>query len=178
MRTSIDTGHMWVEGLVLLSRVTGEARYLDAARGVGDCLLRLEELGWTRPEPGPRNAGWPLIALAALCDATGDERYLDAAHRIAARAIAVQRADGRWTMRLGYLDDYCAWQNAVLLTGLSRLHALDPANTLAAAVERGGRALLDLGRTPEGTFVYLTRYDYRWTHRTGLVREALPASMG
>jgi hypothetical protein len=33
--------------------------------------------------------------------------------------------------------------------------------------------MLDLGRTPEGTFVYLTRYDYRWTQRSGLVREAL-----
>lgn len=173
VRTSIDTGHMWVEGLLLLGQVTGEPRYLEAAVGVGECLLGLEKLGWTRPEPGPRNAGWPLIALAALARDTGDQRFADAALRIARAAVDRQAPDGRWLMRLGRLADYCAWQNAVLLVGLHRLVDLTGAADLRAAVERGGRALLELGRTPEGTFIYLTRYDYRWTHRTGLVREAL-----
>ena len=36
--------------------------------------MRLERIGWTRPEPGPRNSGWPLVALASLYRATGDER--------------------------------------------------------------------------------------------------------
>ena len=173
VRTSVDTGHMWVEGLLLLGRVTGEPRYVDAAVGVGECLLGLEKLGWTRPEPGPRNAGWPLIALTALARETGDQRFSDAALRIARTAVGRQAPDGRWLMRLGWLEDYCAWQNAVLLVGLHRLADLTGAADLRAAVERGGRALLDLGRTPEGTFIYLTRYDYRWSQRSGLVREAL-----
>ncbi len=173
LRTSMDTGHVWVEGLVLLEQVTGEARYLEAARGVGRCLLGLEKLGWTRPEPGPRNAGWPLVALAALAARTGESAFLDAARRIAAGAVRAQAADGRWTMRLGYREDYCAWQNAVLLTGLARVDALVDDPVLRLSLERGGRALLDRGRTPEGTFTYLTRFDYRWAHRTGLVREAL-----
>lgn len=174
-RTSIDTGHMWVEGLVQLARVTGEMRYLDAARKVGDCLAGLESAGWTRPEPGPRNAGWPLIALSCLAEATGDERYLAAARRIAKTAIERQRPDGRWLMRLGHLEDYGAWQNSVLLTGLCRLLALDEIPDVRAAVARGGRALLDLGRTRQGTFVALTRFDYRWTNYSALVREALAA---
>jgi hypothetical protein len=175
VRTSIDTGHMWVEGLILLSQLTGEDRYLSAACRVGDCLLGLEQMGWTRPEPGPRNAGWPLIALSALARATGDERYLLAAQRIAALAISRQAPDGRWLMRLGYIEDYCAWQNSVLLVGLSRLLDLVDLPEVRVAAERGGRALLDLGRTPEGTFIYMTRFDYRWTHYTALVREALAA---
>lgn len=178
VRTSVDTGHMWVEGLLLLTEITGEERYLEAAVEVGECLLRLEAMGWTRPEPGPRNAGWPLVALAALGRATRQQRFLDAADRIAHTAVTRQEPDGRWLMRLGYLRDYCAWQNSVLITGLSRAADLLDAVDLRAAAERGGRAMLDLGRTPEGTFVYLGRYDYRWPQRSGLVREALACVYG
>src|SRR5581483_11478127 len=41
VETSLDTGHMWVEGLLLLSAITGRDRYAAAARGIGECLLRL-----------------------------------------------------------------------------------------------------------------------------------------
>ena len=68
--TSIDTGHMWVEGLLLLAALTGRRRYREAACATGDCLLGLIDLGWTRPEPGPRNSGWPLVALSALYRST------------------------------------------------------------------------------------------------------------
>jgi hypothetical protein len=176
--TSLDTGHMWVEGLLLLGALTDCDRYIAAARGIGDCLLRLEQIGWARPEPGPRNSGWPLVALAALSRATGDERYLHGARRIANSAIAAQKPDGRWTMRLGFWDGYCAWQNSVLLTGLARLLAVDPEPKaiLEASFRAGAEALLDLGRYEDGGFVYLDRYDYRWVSRTGLIREALAAA--
>lgn len=173
VRTSIDTGHTWTEGLVLLSEVTGDDRYLETAVRVADGLLGLHELGWTRPEPAPRNSGWPLIALSAVAHATGDERYLDVAAQIACLAMEAQGTDGRWTNRIGLADDYCAWQNAVLLIGLDRLHGLNGDGAVAASVRRGLDALLELGRNPDGTFVYMTRFDYRWANRAGLVREAL-----
>jgi hypothetical protein len=88
VETSIDTGHMWVEGLLLLGAIMDCRRYVDAARGIGECLLRLEEIGWTRPEPGPRNSGWPLIAFAALYRSTLDARFLDAARRVVRRRCA------------------------------------------------------------------------------------------
>jgi hypothetical protein len=178
VETSIDTGHMWVEGLLLLGAITAHARYVDAARGIGECLLALESIGWTRPEPGPRNSGWPLVALAALYRATGDERYLAAARRVAASAIAAQGADGRWTMRLGFWDGYCAWQNAVLLVGLARLVAVDPqpAGDVETSFRSGAAALLDLGRYDDGGFIYLDRSDYRWVSRTALILEALEAA--
>ncbi|WDZ82662.1 hypothetical protein [Micromonospora cathayae] len=171
--TSVDTGHVWTEGLVLFGQVSGDGRYLDAARRIGDCLVRLHEIGWTRPEPGPRNSGWPLIALASLARATGEARYLDVVGRIARRAVAAQHPDGRWLMRLGLHDDYCAWQNAVLLTGLARTLEIADDPTVRAAFLAGCRALVDLGRNPDGTFVFLGRFDYRWANRSALIREAL-----
>lgn len=171
--TSVDTGHMWTEGLVLFAQASGDDRYLDAACRVGDCLIRLAGIGWTRPQPGPRNSGWPLIALTALARATGKARYLDAARATARAALAAQRPDGRWLMRLGLADDYCAWQNAVLLTGLAHLLTVDDDAEVRKAFLAGSRALVDLGRNPDGTFIYLQRFDYRWANRSALIREAL-----
>lgn len=173
VRTSIDTGHLWTEGLVLFGQVSGESRYLEAAGRVADCIAGLVDLGWTRPEPGPRNSGWPLMALTAVARATGSSVYVDAALRTAKAALAGQHPDGRWLMRLGLVDDYCAWQNAVLLIGLARLQALSPSAEVAAAFSAGARALLTLGRNRDGSFVYLTRFDYRWANRAALIREAL-----
>ncbi|SEE87643.1 hypothetical protein [Jiangella alba] len=173
VRTSIDTGHLWTEGLVLFGLLSGETRYLDAARQVADCIVGLVDLGWTRPEPGPRNSGWPLMALTAVAGATGSPVYVDAAERTAKAAVAAQHPDGRWLMRLGLADDYCAWQNAVLLIGLARLQALSPSPEIGAAFEAGARALLTLGRNRDGSFVYLSRFDYRWANRSALIREAL-----
>ena len=178
VETSIDTGHMWVEGLLLLGAITNRERYIEAARGIGECLLRLEEIGWTRPEPGPRNSGWPLVALAALYRATSDERYVVAARRIAASAVAAQGTDGRWTMHVGFWAGYCAWQNAVLLIGIARLLSVDPEPpaALEEAFRAGSDALLELGRYDDGGFVYLDRFDYRWVSRQGLIRESLAAA--
>ncbi|WP_116948945.1 hypothetical protein [Jiangella endophytica] len=173
VRTSIDTGHLWTEGLVLFGLLSGESRYVEAARRVADCVVGLVDLGWTRPEPGPRNSGWPLMALCAVASATGSSGYLDAAARTAKAALAAQHPDGRWLMRLGLTDDYCAWQNAVLLIGLARLQELEPTAEVAAAFEAGARALLTLGRNRDGSFVYLSRFDYRWANRSALIREAL-----
>ncbi|MBX9471925.1 hypothetical protein [Microcella sp.] len=171
--TSIDTGHMWTEGLVLLGQLTGDERYLEAARGVGECILRLHELGWTRPQPGPRNAGWPLLALSALARLDHEPRVIAAIRDISELALSAQSADGRWLMRLGHLRDYCAWQNAVLISGLLR-----GAEVTGDAVARdgaiaGARALITTGRNPDGTFVFLGRFDYRWANRSALIREAL-----
>jgi len=174
--TSIDTGHMWVEGLLLLAALTGRRRYRDTACATGDCLLGLIDLGWTRPEPGPRNSGWPLVALSALYRSTLDRRYLEGARRVARQALEAQGADGRWTMRVGFHDGYCAWQNAVLLVGLARLLAVDDDPEVERAFRSGSEALLELGRYDDGGFIYLDRFDYRWVSRQAQIREALAAA--
>lgn len=173
VRTSIDTGHVWTEGLVLLSQVLGDDRYLRTAMQVADGLLHLHRLGWTRPQPAPRNSGWPLIALSAVAGATGESTYLDVAKQIAHGAMKAQSADGRWLNRIGLADDYCAWQNAVLLVGIGRLLEQEPDSELEKGLLHGLASLVDSGRNPDGTFIYMTRFEYRWANRAGQVREAL-----
>lgn len=175
VRTSVDTGHMWVEGLLLFGALSNDTRYLDAARGIGDCLTRLTALGWSKPEPGPRNAGWPLIALTALATWYPESDYLDTALRISDVAMQAQTDDGQWLMRVGRARRGSAWQSSVLLTGLARVHALAPDERLEQALTRGFRALLTAGRHRDGSFVNYDRFDYAGIYESGLVREALAA---
>lgn len=178
VETSIDTGHMWLEGLLLFGALTGEPRYRAAARMIGDCLIGLIEVGWTKPEPGPRNSGWPLIALSAMYRATGDLVYLDGARRIARSALAAQAPDGRWTMRVGFFQGFCAWQHAILISGLCRLLDVDPEPdaALEPAIRAGAHAMVTLGRNADGSFIFMDHFQYGWSSRTGLIREALAAA--
>jgi len=176
VQTSIDTGHIWVEGLLWFGAVSNDRRYQDAARTIGDCLLRLVDLGWARPQPGPRNAGWPLIALSALARSTGESKYLDGARQVARDALAAQRPDGQWTMRLAKTDSGSGWQMGLLLTGLSRLYALDPTPEIDEAMRRGFRAVLTFGRHRDGTFTNYDRFDYGQVYDTGMIRETLAAA--
>ncbi len=106
---NVDLGHAWLEGLITHHRLTGERRSLDAARAMGDQLV--SRVGKAR---NPRQFGWPMIALAALADATGDARYRDAAVRFAEPALRAYEptpAAGNWMV--GILADGLAAVQAV-----------------------------------------------------------------
>jgi hypothetical protein len=117
LQTSVDTGHQWVEGLLNYYFISGDESALDAARTIGECLLRLIQLGWCRPEPGPRNSGWPLIALTALAEATGEARFLEGCHAIVAQVAPAQLPAGYWPIMIGFRPAFCPWQNTVLMAG-------------------------------------------------------------
>jgi hypothetical protein len=104
----VDLGHTWTEGLVTYHRLTGEVRALEAARGIADALV-----GWDSRARNPRQFGWPMIALAAVYDATRERRYLDAALDYAGAAMTTYRptpAAGDWKM-------------GILADGLATVHA-------------------------------------------------------
>jgi hypothetical protein len=170
--TSVDSAHLWVEGLLLFSVLTGRRRYAEAADRIGGCLLRLADAGLCRPEPGPRYAGWPLIALVALYRSTNRRPYLDGALRIAETALAAQDEDGRWPTRSGYWEGFCPWMHAILLTGIARLMSVQRTPDLEAAFHAGANALVELGRVG-GAFFDIDRFDGRQPRYPGAIREAL-----
>src|SRR5581483_2766665 len=125
-------GHTWVEGLLTHWRLTGEVRSLEAARGIADALVHLEDKAGN-----PRQLGWPLIALTATYDATGERRYLEAAHGYADRALALLAPTptaGDWKM--GILADGLAYTWAASGDERLRRWLVHYADALLAAPER------------------------------------------
>jgi hypothetical protein len=139
----VDLGHTWTEGLVSYWRLSGERRALEAARGIADALIPR-----VAKAHNPRQFGWPMIALAAVHDATGERRYLDGLRAYADAAMAVYRptpAAGDWKM--GILADGLARVDAA--TGDERLRRwlVSYADALVAEPERwsDARYALPLG---------------------------------
>jgi hypothetical protein len=111
----VDLGHTWAEGLITHYRLTGEVRSIEAARGIADVLV--DKVDRAR---NPRQFGWPMLALAAVYDATNDRRYRDAGLEYALggiRAFEPTPASGDWKM--GILADGIAATHAA--TGDDRL---------------------------------------------------------
>ncbi len=105
----VDIGHTWVEGLLSYYLLTGDARGLESARGIGDYLVRrLRDL----LRGNPRQWGWPQVALVALYDVTGERRYLDAAKSYAASAIRAHPAKVGKAWKLGVLADCLSYTHA------------------------------------------------------------------
>lgn len=94
-----NSGHLWTEGMVEHYLLTGDRRSLQVARGMADYLVRLAEKGWQGGSE--RTAGWPLIALMGVYNATGDERYVRAATHIVSDAVGLQDpVRGVWSSRI------------------------------------------------------------------------------
>jgi hypothetical protein len=106
----VDLGHTWTEGLVSAYYLTGEARFLAAARGVADYLVR--RLGSEPSVGNPRQWGWPQIALLAVYDATRVDAYRKVAIEYARRGMQAHAAErvGHW--KLGILADAVAYTHA------------------------------------------------------------------
>ncbi len=147
---NVDLGHAWLEGLITHYRLTGERRSLDAARTMGDALAgRVGKAG------NPRQFGWPMIALAALADATGDARYRAAATSFAEpalRAFDPTPASGDW--KVGILAD-----------GLAAVQAVAPDDARMTWLTRYADALVTApaDRFPDARYALPLGILARWT---------------
>ncbi len=140
---TVDLGHTWVEGLITHYRLTGEVRSLEAARGIADVLL--DKVGRAR---NPRQFGWPMLALAAVYDATNDRRYRDAALEYALggmQAFPPTPDSGDWKM--GILADGIAATHAATGDGRLRRWLVTYADAYTSAPSRwkDARFALPLG---------------------------------
>jgi hypothetical protein len=126
-----DLGHTWTQGMVAAYYLTGDDRFLQAARGIADYLVK-RAAGAVRGNP--RQWGWPIIALLAVHEATGDHRYLDAAARYAAGGMKAHPPTTSAQWKLGILADALASLHAATGNTAARTW-LDA--YVAAAMARG-----------------------------------------
>jgi hypothetical protein len=106
-RSKTDLGHVWLEGLLLHHRLTGDARsgaaMIAMARRLGDLVAKAKNA---------RQFGWPMVALAAAANATGEPELRDAALAYARLAMARFPPDPA-------LGD---WKIGVLASGIAAVH--------------------------------------------------------
>lgn len=104
-----SNGHTWAEGLCDAWCLSGDARIMEAALGLGEHIVygmvpRFNKLGTHE-----RSAGWSLQAIMALYRVTLDPLYLDAARKIAEVAFSEQdKTTGVWPHPLpeGHCNHY------------------------------------------------------------------------
>jgi hypothetical protein len=112
-----ETGHMWIDGLLLFYLLTGEDEYRDAALKVGDIMAgQIAGLKGTRLE---RNVSWTLVALSALV-AAGEERFRPPMNRAAAILLSKQLGCGLFGFKTARCSDRdCFEVNTWVTAGVS-----------------------------------------------------------
>lgn len=126
-RGKVDLGHVWLGGLLLHERLTGDRRSGEAARAMAQRLA-----GFASKARNPRQFGWPMIALAAAADASGEARLREAALRYA---------------RLG-MDRFAPdpasadWKLGIFASGLAAVHRLTADDGVRAWLLHYGERLL------------------------------------
>jgi len=116
----VDLGHTWTEGLLSYYYLTGDARSLDAARGIADYLVQRLRASLLLIS-NPRQFGWPQIALVAMYEATGDERYKAAAIDYARRGMRAHPPDHLDGGKVGSGGD---WKMGILAEAIAYTHSI------------------------------------------------------
>ena len=137
--TAAANGHTWSEGMLEAWFLAGDPRPMEAALGLGEHIAWGMSRRFTRLGTHERTAGWSLLAVTALYNATGDAQYLEAAKRIVAVPLREQKFNegGAWPHRLprdhagGHRKSYGnnLFLIGVLLSGMKAYHEVtkDPA---------------------------------------------------
>lgn len=123
---TVDLGHVWLDGLLLHYRLTGEARSLQAVRRMADGLAALAGRA-----KNPRQFGWPMQALSSAYDATREDRYRTAALALAHRAAPMFPPDPN-----------AEWKMGILAEGMMAVHRTTGDSVARGWLEEYGRRLL------------------------------------
>lgn len=94
----IVCSHQWVEGLLDGYHLTGDERFLEAALGIGENVLRLLDTPEYRKTGGlsARETGWALRTLTALYKETFEEKWVEKCDRIVAQFQEWTDTCGGW----------------------------------------------------------------------------------
>jgi hypothetical protein len=129
---TVDLGHVWLDGLLLHYRLTGEERSRHAVLRMADALGAL-----TTRASNPRQFGWPMIALAAAYEATGEARY-----RTACLTFATEGA------RKFPPNPNAEWKMGILAEGMVAAHRATGDAAVRRWLDDYGRQLLLPSTTP------------------------------
>lgn len=140
-----NSGHLWSEGIVEHFWLTGNKRSLEVAKKLGDFLISLVKRG--NHQGAERSAGWPLIALMGIYNATLDDRYLQAGKKLVEDVIAWQDPlRGVWSTAIYEQPAYeggTTFMVTILTRGLFRYYEITRDKPTALAIVRAANWILD-----------------------------------
>jgi hypothetical protein len=162
--------HMWTEGLLEYHYLTGHPHFREIALGIGECFLKMVEVGWCKPPyhsnwHSARDSGWPLIGMTAVYEATRDERYRQAMRLIFEAVREAQHDNGGWSMELFFNVGFSPLHLGICLAGLARYHeACDDEEALAVFNKGIDYLAGDEMRFADGAWMYVTTPEYQGTY--------------
>lgn len=162
--------HMWTEGLLEYHYLTGHPHFREIALGIGECFLKMVEIGWCKPPyhsnwHSARDSGWPLIGMAAVYEATGDERYCRAMRQIFEAVRQAQHDNGGWSIELFFNVGFSPLHLGICLSGLARYHEACGDEDVRQVFDKGIEYLAgDEMRFPDGAWTYVTTPEYEGTY--------------
>jgi rhamnogalacturonyl hydrolase YesR len=156
-----------LQGFLALHDATSDPRWLEAARGLGEWLLRVQDpdgsfrCGWDATRGtmfSPPGAFFGdrgclhvkhAIALLRLAEATGDSRFRDAARKLCQWGLRLQREDG-WFWANEERDHVFAHAHAYAAEGYAVAADLLGSASYASAFQRAADALMAVQRADGG----------------------------
>ncbi|MDP6357780.1 MAG: hypothetical protein QF473_21860 [Planctomycetota bacterium] len=169
---NVQIDHLWVQGTLDRYFFFGDREALRIARRIGDnALLKVAESPYRRATE--RAAGWPMILLCAIYEATLEQKYLDGA------AVAVETAldwqdteSGAWPHVLNEEPLYqggVSFMTGVLLDGLAHYYFLTEDERVRESFLKGVDWLMNDARFPDGSFFWKASPRLRTPTATPLV---------
>jgi len=139
-----EVGHGWIEGAIAAARLGGDPAAIEDALVFGEALLRLLD----RPAPDTeRTFGWPIVALAALCDAFPGRGFEEALEARTAALLAREAGEGlfvfgeRWDPETGVAEVSVWLQGGLLLEALSKYAAAGGRRSVGSVADRLARRI-------------------------------------
>jgi hypothetical protein len=155
--TNVQIDHIWVQGTLDRYFFLGDREALRIARRIGDnAILKVTESPYRRATE--RAAGWPLILLCALYEATLEQKYLDGAAVAVQTTLEWQDPElGHWPHVLNEDPLYrggVSFMTGILLDGLAHYYLLTGEERVKQSFLRGVNWLIDHARFPDGSFYW------------------------
>ena len=176
MDGKIVCSHQWVEGILDCYHLTGDERFLDAALGIGENVLRLLETPDYKKTGGlsARETGWALRTLTALYQETFEKKWTTVCERIVEQFKEWSAVYGGWLAP--YTDNTVIrvpFMISVAVGSLMRYYRVAPRNDIREMILAAVDDMIEHCYMDNGYFYYKELPSLQRTGTNPLVLEAL-----